>query len=57
MFRRERVLLSMLIVTIVPPKDTKKYSDDDEAVQSNIKEYFCYCYVCCCYKAIEKIEL
>ena len=32
MSRWELVLLSMLIVTIDPPKDTEKYIVDDEAV-------------------------
>ena len=34
--RWKRVLLSMLILTIDPSKDTEKYIVDDEVVQSNI---------------------
>ena len=38
MSRRKRVLLlSILIVTIYPSKDSEKYIADDEAVRSNIK--------------------
>ena len=37
--RRKCVLLSILIVTIDPSKDTEKYIADDEAIWSNIKVF------------------
>ena len=35
--RQKHVLLSILIVTIYPSKDSEKYIADDKAVRSNIK--------------------
>ena len=37
MSRQKCVLLSILIVTIDPSKDTEKYITDNEVVRSNIK--------------------